>query len=196
MRIVPNRRKFLLRVLLSLYVVTSLWWGPAAEAAFKLDMATDREGVGVKFPEPILGLKTAPGTPLGAPLADFLPKPPPTPRSEPQAAPAAAPARPVEQASAPAVQTTGNCARVAAAWPGDDAWVLRNARRESGCSPSAWPGVGYSGPYCGVLQMNREAWNSAGGTDFDSCRSRSIEYQVGLAWNLYQARGCQPWGCR
>jgi hypothetical protein len=103
----------------------------------------------------------------------------------------------VSRAPASPAAIGSNCARVVAAWQGDKAWVLRNARRESGCDPHAYAPPGTQGPnaYFGVLQTDIQFWHTYGGGPGDP-RSYSIEQQVAVAWRGFQARGCRPWGCR
>lgn len=61
MNIVPIWGKRYWKAIAAMYVVSSLWWGPAAEAAFHLDYAagTDRSE-GLHFLPAIEGLRTQP----------------------------------------------------------------------------------------------------------------------------------------
>lgn len=122
--------------------------------------------------------------------APIKPTPRPTVRPTPQPRPKAVPV--VTRIT----DVEPNCARVLAAWPGDDAWALRNARRESGCDPKAYTPAGEEGPnaYYGVWQFDLSTWHSNGGEGIPT--DHSIEYQTHIAWLTYQRRGCEPWGCR
>jgi transglycosylase-like protein len=80
---VPSWCKRYWKALLAIYVVSSLWWGPAAEAAFHLDYSPGHEPTkGLPALVDVIGLRTQPapaytplrasGTAPGARVVHFL----------------------------------------------------------------------------------------------------------------------------
>lgn len=91
---------------------------------------------------------------------------------------------PTAPAPAPRLAAGSVQARIAAAWPGDDAKVLCLVRKESGFNPHA---KSAGGTYWGLFQADsgfRATYGWAGW---------GVGEQVRMAWRGFQARGWQPW---
>lgn len=97
---------------------------------------------------------------------------------------AATPSPSVAPAAAEAAPQGSVQERIAAAWPGDDAKVLRVIRCESNFNPNARSS---SGKYWGLFQADASFRSTYG------WGSGSVEDQVAMGWRGYQARGWSPW---
>lgn len=127
-----------------------------------------------------------PRTPVGAREGPRAPQrgPDPTPSAPPSLEPEPTPSGSVAD-------------RVAAAWPGDDARVLRLVRCETGgtfdptvVGPTARDGSRYRG----LFQMDARFWRTYGGHAYASRPDlASVEQQTEVAWRGFEDRGWQPW---
>lgn len=109
----------------------------------------------------------------------------PIPTAKPTPVPTAAPVAAVSEYTGSVPE------RIAAAWPGDDAKVLRVVKCESNFNPAA---VSKSGKYRGLLQADASFWKSYGGLQYaPSADKASVEGQMAVMWRGYQARGWSPW---
>lgn len=81
-------------------------------------------------------------------------------------------------------------ARIAAAWPGNDAWALRVVRCESNFSNNDRNSIGADGYW----QFIPSTWHDTlGQSGWPS--GYSLEYQTAQAWRLYQMAGPSQWDC-
>lgn len=174
---VPNackRHPVLATALAWLIVMTPV--GMTAEAAFHLEYV-DEPTKGLSFMPEVEGLRTLPA-----------------PRYKPLRAPKVAPRAPVRtvapssKAYEPPVRAyaAGSVrARVAAAWPGDDAKALCVVGRETGQTFN--PLIrSRTGKYWGLWQADANFRATYGW-------GPSIEQQTKMAWRGFQARGWSPW---
>lgn len=81
-------------------------------------------------------------------------------------------------------------ARIAAAWPGDDAKALCLVGEETGQTYD--PSIkNPSGTYRGLFQADSDF--SQAYASVSDASSLSVEEQTAMAWRGYQARGWSPW---
>lgn len=116
-----------------------------------------------------------------------VPTPTPTlPPSPPPPTPPPAPvSTPASRSRLPAVPQGSVAQRIAAAWPGDDAKVLRVVSCETGGTFN--PNIrSRSGRYWGLFQADA-SFRAAYGY------GPSVEEQAAMAWRGFQARGWRPW---
>lgn len=75
-----------------------------------------------------------------------------------------------------------------AAWPGDDAKVLRVVACETGRTFNPYI-KSRSGKFWGLFQADPDFRRTYGWSGWE------VEAQVAMAWRGFKARGWQPWSC-